>query len=651
MSYTQNRQYPFIRLSIALIIGIAVYPDDFDWSAHGVLYFGVVLFCLVLLGLSTPAIKGFAILVLIGTMGIFRMGISQLAINHGNFGKGPSRVIAQIESIQNNRITLRVRQNNNNHYKRKCIVVVDSLGIEFLPGDLVYFSTFWQRIPPNRNPFSFNPQKFYASQNIFWQCFLAENEILHLKASHFNALFTTNRKLQQKIDETFLPESAVLSKALLTGNRLPPKSTIRQLFQSTGHMHLLAVSGLHIGLLFILVQRLFSPMKGFKWGQWVIYFLTILVIWTFAIFSGAKASAIRAAFMFTVFATTNLSMRPVRPFNILGLVAFVLLIYNPYLIWDIGFQLSFLAMSGILLLHKPILTIYQPRHTVFKGLYQIVVLSFCAVLFTAPVVVHYFGVITVSSIIYSPITISLTSMLLPLLFIWLVAHSIPILSDWIIFLIENLSSGLFTTLEFFDQQFNVQIEWFPMNLIQITFLYILLLLFAYIIINRNFTSIKLAFVGCISILLAERALEIIKADKVQVILYDSRKSLLMDIFHGDSCMVITDDSTDMELAVPYRNHISAKSVKVLPDDYQNDFMYRKGNFFQIKDTKFAITNQLENSHFPQVDYLIIKGAPNEVTQWAKPNTNLIIHRDNPFSSFQGKGIHNMWKNYSWKRRF
>ena len=650
MSYTQNRKYPFVRLTIVLILGILAFPNQFAWWSQGIYFSGLFLICLMLLGSSNVSINGIAVMGIIFCLGLFRMGLHHEIIQKQVPPSGELSIIGQIKSIENNRLLLRTNFIDSQYCQKNLLVQVDTVPIQLDIGDLVHFVSWWQRIPPNRNPFSFNAHKYYAARKTYWQCFVSHDEILKLSSPSKSLFDQFGKKMVITIEQTFSPTSSLLVKALLAGKKLPNDTPVKQLFQSTGHMHLLAISGLHIGLLFLMLQKLFTPFRRFFFGKWIAFFLTIIILWSFVLFSGAKPSAVRAAFMFSIFAVAHLSLRENEPLNILALVAFVLLLGNPYLLWDIGFQLSFFAMTGILLLFQPILDIFQPRHIVFKSIYQIIVLSLCAVLFTAPVVIYYFGFVSISSILYSPLTITITGLLLPVIFAWLILHPVGILSGVLVAIIENLCDALLTILTFFEDRFNLLVDGVSLSPLTLIMTYLGILLLSIFVMRRTRDSLQFFVVFCLSMLLVVKVDDIYQANRVEVIIYDDKQNLIVDICHHDSCLVITQDTSAMWAANAYRTRKDIKSIQIIPNQYQNEFLFRDGNYFQVKETRFAVSALRDDRKIPEVNYLIFKGAKRPIEELTTEKINVIVHRDNIYTARKGNHIHNMWQDYYWRKK-
>ena len=179
--------------------------------------------------------------------------------------------------------------------------------------------------------------------------------------------------------------------ALLTGVRSTIPQDILKRYQSTGTIHIMSISGLHVGLLMALLMP-FRP-KASKSIRWAWAFLSLFSLVLFAIYFGSKPSVIRAAFMGGILILSKSYARYFPLWHALFLAATIQCAINPYILYDVGFQLSFGAVLGIVLFMPKIL-IYAPKNVLLKGLYSLCSLSVCAQLLTWPILLSSFGFIS-----------------------------------------------------------------------------------------------------------------------------------------------------------------------------------------------------------------------------------------------------------------
>ena len=186
-------------------------------------------------------------------------------------------------------------------------------------------------------------------------------------------------------------ELAVLS-ALTVGEKTDLSDSIRESYSVSGASHVLALSGLHIGLLYALLFLLLKPLTR-KWqaGRYFRSVLLLVLLWSFAFFTGLSPSVVRSVSMFSVLAIAELFGRQSLTLNTLAATAWVMLLVNPAWLFDVGFQLSFLAVFSILIIQKPVYRLLPVKNRIGKYVWGLMSVSIAAQIGTAPLVMLYFS--------------------------------------------------------------------------------------------------------------------------------------------------------------------------------------------------------------------------------------------------------------------
>jgi competence protein ComEC len=203
--------------------------------------------------------------------------------------------------------------------------------------------------------------------------------------------FEVRRILRNRI-ERYIPdeETRAIALALLVGVKDHLSEDLKTAYASAGAMHVLAVSGLHVGILYIILLGILKPLEKRKGGNVLIAVLAIVVIWGYTFVTGMSPSVLRAATMFSVFATSKAIDRESNIYNSLGIAAFILMAYNPNLIFEVGFQLSFLAVTGIVYLQPKIYHLLYVHNRFLEKVWMITAVSIAAQISTLPLTIYYF---------------------------------------------------------------------------------------------------------------------------------------------------------------------------------------------------------------------------------------------------------------------
>lgn len=206
---------------------------------------------------------------------------------------------------------------------------------------------------------------------------------------------------------------AIIS-ALTIGDKSKLTREIKATYNAAGVSHILALSGLHIGILSMILSWLFYPLRRVCGGKWIASFLIVGLLWGFAFLSGLSPSVIRAVTMFSAYVVASIfSEDRFSGFSALTLTAFIMLIYQPMYLFDVGFQLSFMAVLGIFLFYPLIDSLFVVRNKIVAYLWNIISLSLSAQLATLPLILYYFGTFPVyfllSNLVVAPIAVFILS--------------------------------------------------------------------------------------------------------------------------------------------------------------------------------------------------------------------------------------------------
>ena len=200
--------------------------------------------------------------------------------------------------------------------------------------------------------------------------------------------------------------------AMTTGERGEIGDNLRQNYSASGASHLLAVSGLHIGIAFILINLLLLPLILLPFGNLWRSVVAIALIWLYVWLCGMSPSAVRAAIMFSLLQISLSSLREYVSINILAGTAFVMLAVDSHILFDISFQLSFIAVAGIILWAMPMYRRCTTRFKVVNILLGILFVGIASTLATMPLVANSFGTLSLVGILINPVVILLANIVI-----------------------------------------------------------------------------------------------------------------------------------------------------------------------------------------------------------------------------------------------
>ena len=283
------------------------------------------------------------------------------------------------------------------------------------------------------NPGEFDYRTFLALRNIYHQHFLRAGEAVRtghappnrVLAFAFRARAWAEATLKKYVDGA--QEQAIAS-ALVLGVTDGLDNELRSAYAATGTMHILAVSGLHVSMLYLILLWTLKPFHRLPGGKWFVAVTALFTLWLYAFITGLSPSVLRAVTMFSFFALARPWARSTNVYNTLAVSAFFMLLLDPFLIRSVGFQLSYLAVLGIVYLYPRILVLWEPRHRITTRIWKLSAVSIAAQIATFPLGLLYFhqfpNYFLLSNLLVVPITsVVLVSGLLVLCFSFVSAVS------------------------------------------------------------------------------------------------------------------------------------------------------------------------------------------------------------------------------------
>lgn len=245
------------------------------------------------------------------------------------------------------------------------------------------------------NPGEFDYKRFLSYRKIYHQDFLREGQVFYLAhqpSSWFmhRALQARSWSMKQLHPTVEGKQEQAIASALVLGITDGLDNELLQAYSATGAMHVLAVSGLHVGIIYALLLLFLKPIAKRKGGKWTIAIVSLVVLWIYAFVTGLSPSVLRAVTMFSFVALSRPINRNTNIYNTLSLSAFCLLLYEPYLIMSVGFQLSYAAVLGIVYLQRFLYQWWVAPTWLLDKIWQITTVSIAAQLATVSLGLLYF---------------------------------------------------------------------------------------------------------------------------------------------------------------------------------------------------------------------------------------------------------------------
>ena len=310
------------------------------------------------------------------------------------------KYIVSVKSIQNKKATGKILLNIKRTPEME----------EFQPGNLLALPFLVSNINTPLNPHQFNYRVYMANLGVSGQLNLSRNEALKLKGSNSGIIpmagQVRNKIIAELRKHEFAPQELAIVQALLLGQRQDISPEIYSNYSAAGVIHILAVSGLHVGIILLLLNHLLKPVERIRYGKQLKTILLIFLLWGFAVLAGLSPSVVRAVSMFSFIAIAMQLNRRSSVLNALFTSLIFLLLINPYFIFQVGFQLSYAAVLSIVLIQPHLFGLFTPRFRLFKYMWGILTVTIAAQIGVLPLSLFYFhqfpGLFFVSNLVILP---------------------------------------------------------------------------------------------------------------------------------------------------------------------------------------------------------------------------------------------------------
>ena len=479
----------------------------------------------------------------------------------------------------------------------------------------------FKEVNPPLNPGQFNYKSYLEKQHIHHQLFVNKDVILKLKNKQ-RTLFGVANDIRDHINlklekYAFKPDELAVINALLLGQRQNISEEVYSSYKNAGAIHILAISGLHIGILLIILTTLFKPMERLKYGLFIKTILLVIILWSFAIIAGLSASVTRAVTMFSIVAIGMHLKRPTNIYNTLAISIFVILLFKPLFLFDVGFQLSYMAVFAIVSIDPHLYKLWKPKYWFLRTYWHTLTITISAQLGIIPISLYYFhqfpGLFFLSNLLIIPF-LGLILGLGILVIILAVTNSLPI------FLANILGSSIDimnSIVGWVAQQQAFLFKDIPFSFLYVIVAYLFIISLVRFLLKRNYLRFSLL---CITILLIQVSLiytSLNGPDNEFLIFHKSRFSLLGNVHKNNIISSDDFDSITKSNNKIIRDYVVANNINCSQKD-------RLRSIYVLGNKKLLVIDSLGvfNVKTFKPDYVLLRTSP-------KINLNRLIDSIHP----------------------
>ena len=612
---------PFFRILIPFVLGLLLAISSSPNSSNIFVFILLILIALVLKFLKTQSTFTKRMFLVCLDVFFFLFAINLVSITnsskqtnyYGNYLKKDSAsfFIATINDLPVNKekfvkceLTVNEIKTNSEYKKVKGTIIAyfkkstnDSV---LKAGTTLLINAKLLDVNAPQNPFEFDYKNYLYNKQIYHTAFVDVGAYdllstpMQLNAIWYSGLLM-KQSILQKLKESALNENAYgICAALLTGYDDEIDKQVVEAFSHSGTLHVLSVSGLHTGLIYLVLSFMFDLIDKKRKYKIIKFLLITLLLWGFALITGFSAPVLRAVIMFNLLGFGKIFFRTDsrNQINILLVSAFLLLCYNPFFITDVGFLLSYFAMFGLLYFQPKLVLLWKPNNGIQNWLWQGTTASFAATLSTLPLTLFYFKQFPLWFFVCNLILVPASFVIL------ILAFFIVLKFGFAAIFINHLTNWLIGFISFFNSSKFGFIDGVDFDFMDALFLSFLIITFSIFLNTKAYKQIVFCFVLFIVWQFYGLFSSFTAKNQSMFVVYQINKTNMALIKNKTNSVLNQFDSTQFNYHV--KPHIisfnnSAFSV--------NDF-----NYFEMNNKRVLVLNK--RNHWPaisnaKIDYLVL----------------------------------------------
>ena len=567
-----NKQ-PLLICAISFGLGI-FFQDKFDFPFGGavaILALGIVGFLagFFIRNFFFDRLKSAFLVFLFFGIGIFLHFLNSNSAQNFDFEKNKTtKIVFQLSKKLNS-------NERNKRYEIKILnfekpfSAVISIPKEQKELDFLHFYSAEAYLNPTQKPqynFQFDYQKHLARQNIHYQGFIP-NEISFKKKESVSFADKIKQKrlnLLFRIDNSSLqPQNKAILKGIILADRTEIDQEIINHFSKTGLIHILAISGSHMAIIFLMILFVLNPIFSVKYRNIPIY-ISLAAIWGFAIFIDYGNSVVRSCIMITVYYIMIFLQRKPNLLHSLALAGMMILSIDTQQLFDVGFQLSFLAVFGIFWLYKPITNHYKPlKNRAIRFILNTFSLSLAAQLTTLPLILFYFHQFSIMSVFINVVSIMVSQGFIIFSFIVSILFGIEFTPDWLLEIYDWCASFFLNMVAFFSKTDFSFVENVSIEIPELIILFVLVYLLRSVFEKPNVKTFTHFSFFILLFIFTRILINFYFWKKEEILLHSFFKQNIVSVKQGDKAVFIMSNEADTEKINNFiiKSYITSRRMK------------------------------------------------------------------------------------------
>ncbi len=502
------------------------------------------------------------------------------------------------------------------------ITLKDSTARNLYYGDELLIPAKYAVVEPPYNPAEFNYKQYLTNKNIYYQQFLFQGQYRVLAHDAGNPVVAYSLRLRQHLVEKLKtnmrdPAAIAVASTIILGYRADLSSDVLQAYQNTGTVYVLTVSGAQVAVLYFMLSFALGFLNRYKYGKVIRAVIIIGFIWYYALLTGLSPAVCRAVVVVSMVVVGRTFSRYINSLNILAISAFALLLYDPYYITEVGFQLAYLAVAGLIIFRPVVYKWLKFKSKIADRIWSVCSVSIAAQVVTFPLSAYYFHQFPVYFLVSNLLAVLPVAIIMYTGIIYLLLPQIPVVSKCLGYILEQTILLMNKMLVAIERLPFVNINKIWITDIECLLLYAIIIALFYFLYDRKAWLLKFCLI-CVLLLSISISLKKINAQRTNSITFlNLRKHVGIVMKNGDKAIVISDlPDTDKNYKYsiqPYLDSSGVNDVRMynLKQDMSSAFAAKRYNLIQFRDKRVLVCkgqgsdDVLNNTLNP--DYVYVTG--------------------------------------------
>ena len=618
--------FAIIKLATCLIVGIVVgYLFPMDLIVNLSFVFGLLFLLVVIYFIVKNQLKKTIWFGIVAAFTTIFIGILVVNLHNQKLYKNHYTNKADIEKEATVLFRIREVLKPNAYYDKYIVDVLkiddtqvsgklllnvqkDSLKNSITVDDILLTKASIQNVNSSLNPYQFDYKAYLENRYVYHQIVTSRPYLMTVDITDhtfFGYADTFRRRINKQLKASnFKGDELAIINALLLGQRQDISPKIFNSYSQSGAIHILAVSGLHIGLILLILQRIFKPIEYIKHGRFIKTSIIVLLLWSFAIIAGLSPSVTRAVTMFSIVAIGMNLKRPTNIYNTLAISLFFLLLFKPLFLFEVGFQMSYLAVISIVTIQPILEKFWKPKNKILRFYWQVFNVTVTAQFGVVPISLLYFHQFPSLFFVTNLAIIPVLGVILGFGILVIFLALLKILPQWLATAYADIIHLMNQLVAWVSHQEQFVFKDIPFSIWEFLASYILIISFVMILKKQTFSSVRFTLISVILfqlVLLFEKHQnqtdELVIFQKSRFSIIGEKQNHILKISHNlDSNSVLKENTIKNYKIGNYIKNITTDSILSV---------YQMNNKTLLVIDSFGI---YQVTHF-KPDYILLRNSP------------------------------------------